>query len=209
MQISTCAWLLRKVHPRLAVVAGRSASFFWSIDPTPVDDTPLIHRERLLRREMVLQQGPHPVGHQHHADLALLVEGAAFALQPQLALLPEDVLRREVAKLAAAEPGVEQGPDHQALGGRLARVGELVGLLGREGLTDVVVGISPPNRASSGSENATTALFVDEATQTVGASGRGSRPGKQGVFVVFGPQGWRARVRVSGRMAHSRSAWPG
>src|SRR5208337_1466107 len=44
-------------------------------------------------------------------NLGLLTVRAAIALDPELALLPEDVFPGEGAKLAVAEPGVEQGPD--------------------------------------------------------------------------------------------------
>ena len=93
---------------------------------------------------MVLQQGPHPAGHRHDADLGLLAVGAALALDPELALLPEDILGGQVAQLADAEAGVEEGPDDELLGGRLAGVGQAVGLLGGEGLADVLVGHLSP-----------------------------------------------------------------
>jgi hypothetical protein len=35
-------------------------------------------------------------------------------------------LRGEVAKLADAEPGVEQGPDEEPFGGRLAGIGQTI-----------------------------------------------------------------------------------
>src|SRR5262245_56910329 len=44
------------------------------------------------------------------------------------------------AQLADAEAGVEEGPDDELLSGRLTGVGEVVGLLGGEGLADVLVG---------------------------------------------------------------------
>jgi hypothetical protein len=65
-----------------------------------------------------------------------------FILEP--ALLPEDVLGGQAAQLADAETGVEQGPDDEPLGGRLAGVGEAVGLLGGEGLANVLVGDRSP-----------------------------------------------------------------
>jgi hypothetical protein len=43
-----------------------------------------------------------------------------------LALLPEDAPGSEVTKLADAESGIEQGPDNEPLGGRLAGVGKSV-----------------------------------------------------------------------------------
>ena len=55
---------------------------------------PDLDRERLLQGEVVLQERPHAVRHRHHADLGLLAVGAALALDPELALLPEDVLRK-------------------------------------------------------------------------------------------------------------------
>ncbi len=53
---------------------------------------PRLDRERLLQREAVLQECPHAVGRRHHADLGLLAVRTALALDPELALLPEDVL---------------------------------------------------------------------------------------------------------------------
>src|SRR5271157_2934695 len=84
---------------------------------------PRLDRKRLLQREVVLHKRPYTSGHRHHADLGLLIVRAALALEPELALLPEDVLRSELAKLADAEPGVEQSPDDEPFGGRLAGVG--------------------------------------------------------------------------------------
>ena len=49
-----------------------------------------------------------------------------------------------VTRFADAEVGVEQGPDDELLGGRLAGVGEAVGLLGGEGLADVRVAHGSP-----------------------------------------------------------------
>ena len=119
----------------------------------------------LLQGEVVLQQGPHPAGHRHDADLGLLAVGAALAPDPELALLPEDVLGGQVAQLADAEAGVEQGPDDELLGGRLAGVGEAVGLLGGEGLADVLVGhCSPRTLRLIVTESAMVALSVIQAT---------------------------------------------
>ena len=49
-----------------------------------------------------------------------------------------------VTRFADAEVGVEQGPDDELLGGRLAGVDEPVGLLAGEGLADVLVGHCVP-----------------------------------------------------------------
>ena len=100
--------------------------------------------ELLAQSEVVLQQGPHPAGHGHDPDLGLLAVGAALAPDPELALLPENVLGGQGAQLADAEAGVEQGPDDELLGGGLAGVGESAGLLGGEGLADVLVGHCSP-----------------------------------------------------------------
>jgi hypothetical protein len=70
--------------------------------------------------------------------------GAALAADPELSLLPEDVLDGQGAQLADAEAGVEQGLDDELLGGRLAGMGEAVGLLGGEGTADVLVGHGLP-----------------------------------------------------------------
>jgi hypothetical protein len=63
---------------------------------------------------------------------------------PELTLLPEDVLRGQGTQLADAEAGVEQPPDDNLLGGRLAGGGQLFRFLGGEGLADVLVGHLAP-----------------------------------------------------------------
>ena len=85
------------------------------------------------------QECPHAVRHRHHADLGLLTVRAALALEPELALLPEDVLPGEVAKLADAEPGVEQGLDDEPLGGCLAGVGQTIRFVGDERFSHVLI----------------------------------------------------------------------
>ena len=105
---------------------------------------PLLDGELLLEGEVVLQQGPYPAGHRHDAELGPLAVGAALAPDAELPLLPEDVLGGEIAQLAHEESGVEQGPDDELLGRRLAGIGQAVGLLGGEGLADVLVGHCSP-----------------------------------------------------------------
>ena len=77
-------------------------------------------------------QRPDAVGHWHHADLGLLAVRAALAFDPDLSLLLEHVLRCEVAKLADADPGVEQRLHDKPLGGRLAGVGQAIRFVGGE-----------------------------------------------------------------------------
>jgi hypothetical protein len=69
----------------------------------------------LLQGEVVLQEGPHAGRHQHDADLGPLAVGAGLALDPERALVPEDVPGCEAAQLADAEPDVEEGPDDEPL----------------------------------------------------------------------------------------------
>ena len=95
--------------------------------------------EIVAEGEVVLQQGAYAARHGHDADLGLLAV-AALAPDPELALLPEDVVSGQGAQLANAEAGVEQGPDDELLGGRLSGTREAVGLLGSEWLADVMVG---------------------------------------------------------------------
>ena len=84
---------------------------------------------------------------------------AALALDPELSRLPEDVLRGKATKLADAEPGVEQGPDDEPLGGRLAGVGQMIRFFGGERLSHVLIRHLPPrNCASLGLGHAPTAL---------------------------------------------------
>jgi hypothetical protein len=86
-------------------------------------------------------------------------------LEPELALRPEDVLGVEVAEFADAQPGVEQGPDDESLGGRLAGVGESVSFLDGEQLPDERVGhLFPGNCASLRLEHTVAALSVFQAT---------------------------------------------
>ena len=142
---------------------------------------PRLDRERLLQGEVVLQQGPHAVGHRHDADLGLLAVGAALALDPELALLPEDVLGGEVAQLADAEAGVEQGPDDEPLGGRLAGVGQAVGLVGGEGFSHVLIRhLPPPKSCVLGVGPRSRCAFRPPGYPHRTGGGSGSRPGKQG-----------------------------
>jgi len=108
----------RVSHAMRAHVFGEPRAVGHRLDD--VLSTPRLDRERLLQREVVLQECPHAVGRRHHADLGLLAVLAALDLDPELALLPEDVLRGEAAQLADAEPSVEQGPDDEPLDGCLA-----------------------------------------------------------------------------------------
>src|SRR5271166_6236379 len=76
----------------------------------------------------------------------LLTGNASSALDPELALLPEDVFRGEGAKLADAEPGVEQGPDDEPLGGRLAGIGQTIRFFGSKRFSHVLIRhLSPRN----------------------------------------------------------------
>ncbi len=50
-----------------------------------------LDRERLPPREIVLQERPHAVRPRHHANLGLTAVRTALDLDPELALLPEDV----------------------------------------------------------------------------------------------------------------------
>src|SRR4051794_33450675 len=75
------------------------------------------------------------------------VELPTLALEPELAPLPEDVRRGEVAKLANAEPGVEQGPDDELLGGCLAGIGQSIRFVGRERLSHVLIRHLPPPKS--------------------------------------------------------------
>ena len=48
-------------------------------------------------------------------------------------------LRGEVAKLADAEPGVEQAPDDEPFGGRLAGIGQTIRFFGSERLSHLLI----------------------------------------------------------------------
>jgi len=52
----------------------------------------ILELPKLSVREMVLQERPREVRHRHHANLGLTAVRTALALDPELALLPEDVL---------------------------------------------------------------------------------------------------------------------
>lgn len=68
-----------------------------------------------------------------------LAVGAALAFDPEVALLPEDVPRGERAKLAHAEPSVEQAPDDEPVNRCLAGVGEMVRFLDGERFSHVLI----------------------------------------------------------------------
>src|SRR5208282_6326137 len=108
---------------------------------------PRLDRERLLQREVVLQERPHTAGHRHHADLGPFTVRTALALEPELALLPEDVLPGEVAQLADAEPGVEQSPDDEPFGGRLTGLGQTIRLVGGERFSHVLIRHLSPSKS--------------------------------------------------------------
>ena len=119
-------------------------------------------------------------GHRHHADLGLLTVRAALALEPELAPLPEDVLRGEVAKLADAEPGVEQSPDDEPFGGRLAGVGPTIRLFGGERFSHVLIRhLSPSKSCVLGVGTRSHCVSNCQATRTVwGAEGALARENK-------------------------------
>jgi len=65
--------------------------------------------------------------------------GITFSFHADLLLLPLDVLGGEAAKLRHPKASVEKRPDDELLLRRLAGVGELVGFLGSERFTDVLI----------------------------------------------------------------------
>jgi len=71
--------------------------------------------------------------------LVFVAVRAAFGPDPKLALLPEDFFQREAAKLADAEPVVEQGPDDEPLGGCLAGVEQAIRFFGGERFSHVLI----------------------------------------------------------------------
>jgi len=89
--------------------------------------------------EIRFKESPNPAGERDDPDFRFLSIGSALAVDPDLLLLPLDVLRGEAAKLGHSEAGVEECPDDELLLRRLAGVGELVGLLGSERFTDVLI----------------------------------------------------------------------
>ena len=115
---------------------------------------------------MVLQKGSHAGGHRHDADLGPLAMRAGLALDPELALVPEDVFRGEAAKLADAEAGIEEGPDNESLGGGLAGVGEAIRFVGGERISHVLIRHIPSPKSYSGSEHAVAAISDCQATRT-------------------------------------------
>ena len=64
--------------------------------------------------------------------------GRNFAAQPRSA---------NHAKLADAEPGVEQGPDDEPFGGRLAGVGQTISIFGGERFSHVLIRHLSPSKS--------------------------------------------------------------
>ena len=52
----------------------------------------IVELPKLSVREIVLQERPHAVRPRHHANLGLTAVRTALVLDPELALLPDDVL---------------------------------------------------------------------------------------------------------------------
>ena len=123
---------------------------------------------------------PHAGRHRYDADLGPLAVGAAFAFDPELALLPEDAPGGDAAQLADAEPGVEEGPDDEPLGGRLAGVGQAIRFVGGERLSHVLIRHLPPPKSrvvEVGPRSRCAFRPPGYPHRTGGESG--SRPGKQ------------------------------
>src|SRR3974377_2205653 len=137
--------------------------------------------------------------------IGLLTGGAALALEPELALLPEDVLRGEVAKVADAEPGVEQSPDDEPFGGRLAGVGQPIRLFGGERFSHVLIRhLSPSKSCVLGVGTRSHCVFQLPGYPHRLGRGRGSRPKNKGDRLSDPFQGLRAWVRDPGRKTTSR-----
>src|SRR5271157_3972776 len=113
--------------------------------------------------------------------LVFLPLGPALALEPELALLPEDVLPGEVAKLADAEPGVEQSPDDEPFGGRLTGLGQTIRLVVGERFSYVLIRhLSPSKSCVLGVGTRSHCAFQLPGYPHRLGRGRGSRPRKQG-----------------------------
>src|SRR5271166_4474224 len=111
----------------------------------------------------------------------VLTGNASSALDPELALLPEDVFRGEGAKLADAEPGVEQSPDDEPFGGRLAGVGQTIRLFGGERFSHVLIRrLLPSKSCVLGVGTRSHCAFQLPGYPHRLGRGSGSRPRKQG-----------------------------
>ena len=142
----------------------------------------------------------------HHADLGFLAVRAALALDPELALLPEDVLRGEAAQLADAEPGVEQGPDNKPFGGRLAGVGQTIRLGGGEWFSRVLIRHLPPrNSCVFGDGPRSRCAFQLPGYPDRGRRGSGLRPRKPGETPLRASSGVEGRCAAIGGAPRTES----
>src|SRR5208337_3901316 len=131
------------------------------------------------------------------------------AFDPELALLPEDALRREAAQLADAEPRVEQGPDDEPLGGCLAGVGQAIKFVRRERLSHVLIRhLPPPNSCVFGVGTRSRCAFRRPGYPHRKGHESGVRPRKQG-GLPCGPIPEReAGVRDPLRRSHHGTSRP-
>lgn len=85
--------------------------------------------ERVVEREVVREDGEGAFRERDYAALGLFAERAAFAVDQEPAVLPEDVLFGEAGEFGYAQAGVEQREDNGFLYAGAGCVGEAVGVL--------------------------------------------------------------------------------
>ena len=84
--------------------------------------------EGVIKGKIIGQESKGAFRKRHDAALCLFAEGAAFAVDQEAAVLPEDVLLGEAGELRDAQAGIEQGGYDDFLDAGAAGVGEAVGV---------------------------------------------------------------------------------
>src|SRR5271154_6662024 len=119
---------------------------------------------------------------------------ATLALEPELALLPEDVFRGEAAKLADAESCIEQGPDDESLGRCLAGVGQAIRFGGGQRLSHVLIRHIPsPNSCVLGVGTRSRCAFQLPGYRHRMGRESSLRPGKSGGLTLEAVSGVGSR----------------
>ncbi len=110
-----------------------------------------------------------------------------------------------VAKLADAEPGVEQGPDDAPFGGRLSGVGQRIRFVGNERFSHVLIRhLSPRNSCVLGIGTRNRCAFLLPCYPHRMGRGSGFRPRNKGYRHPGPIQGREAGVRDPSRKTQSK-----
>src|SRR5438270_189756 len=85
---------------------------------------------RLVKGEVMLDQGLDTLGHGYHPLLGLFAVRATLPQDSERFLLPENLLWRESTELGHPQTSVEEGPDNEFFFGGCTGVRQRIGLLG-------------------------------------------------------------------------------